>query len=163
MSIVDMINYIPHSVVMTVKIPDRFEDGLGYLIHHLLYAFRQGLAREYARVGIALAPEEMAVLMLLNGQDGLKQSELSEKLAKDKAVITRILNKLDASGFAVRHHDPDDRRVVRTYMTAKGRRAYRRLLPILTEFIRNALHGINQRDFDTTARVLRTIITNLKD
>lgn len=162
MSIVDMVNYISHSVAMTVKIPETFEDGLGYLIHHLLYAFRQGLAREYARIGIALAPEEMAVLMLLNGQGGLKQSELSEKLAKDKAVITRILNKLDDGGFAVRQHDPHDRRVVRAYMTAKGRRTYRRLLPIMTDFIHNALRGISQRDFDTTSRVLRQIIANLK-
>ena len=162
MSIVDIVNYMSHSFVMTVKLPDTFEDGLGYLIHHLQYAFRQGLGREYARIGIALAPEEMAVLMLLNAQDGLKQSELSGKLAKDKAVITRILNKLDAGGFAVRQHDPDDRRVVRTYMTAKGRRAYRRLLPILTKFIHNALRGISQRDFDTTSRVLRQILANLK-
>ena len=162
MSIIDIVNILPHSAGMAVKISDRFEDGLGYLVHHLLYAFRQGLAREYARTGIALAPEEMAVLMLLNRQDGLKQSELSEKLAKDKAVITRILNKLDASGFAVREHDPDDRRVVRTYMTAKGRRAFQRLLPILTNFIHHALRGISQRDFDITSRVLQRIIANLK-
>lgn len=147
---------------MAVKLPDTFEDGLGYLLHHLLYAFRQGLAREYGRIGIDLAPEEMVVLMLLSRQDGLKQSQLSEKLAKDKAVITRILNKLDAAGFTAREHDPDDRRVVRAYITPKGQRAFRRLLPILTDFIHRALKGISQRDFDTTRDVLQRIISNLK-
>ena len=41
-----------------MRLPERFEDGLGYLIHHLLYAFRQGFSRECARLGINVTLED---------------------------------------------------------------------------------------------------------
>lgn len=145
-----------------MRLPERFEDGLGYLIHHLLYAFRQGFSRECARLGINVTPEEMAVLVLLSECNGLSQTELADKLAKDKAVITRVLTKLNDKGLVSRRTDRKDRRIVRAYLSDAGRRAYDRLLPLLQDFLRGALHGISQRDFDTTRRVLRGIIDNLR-
>lgn len=147
---------------MSVELPSRFEDGLGYLVHHLLYAFRQGFVRESARLGFRVTPEEMAVLVLLGQEDGLKQTDLSEKLAKDKAAVTRILNKLDRAGLVRRHQDRQDRRVVRAHLTESGRLALQQLFPMLMDYLRHALRGISQQDFDTTCAVLRRLIANLK-
>ena len=147
---------------MTIEVSEKFEDGLGYLVHHLLYAFRQGWSRECARTGYRITPEEMAVMALLRQEDGLRQTELSAKLAKDKAVITRTLTRLDQNGLVERRPDPDDRRVVRADLTDAGRRALTVLFPVLMDYIRHALDGVSQKDFDTTCRVLRHIIDNLR-
>lgn len=146
---------------MAVRLSEKFEDGLGYLVHHLLYAFRQGWSRECARTGYRVTPEEMAVMALLRHEDGLRQTELSAKLAKDKAVITRTLTRLDGEGLVERRHDPADRRVVRAFLTDDGRRALEALFPLLMDYLRRTLHDISQEDFDITCRVLRRIITNL--
>jgi DNA-binding MarR family transcriptional regulator len=145
-----------------MRLPERFEDGLGYLIHHLLYAFRQGFSRECARLGINVTLEEMAVLVLLSECNGLSHTELADKLAKDKAVITRILAKLNGKGLVSRRTDRKDRRIVRAYLSENGRSAFDQLLPLLQNFLRRALQGVSQRDFDTTRRVLRGIIDNLR-
>ena len=147
---------------MSVRIPDHFEEGLGYLVHQLLFSFRQHLLHECAKCGCPVTPEEIAVLVLLQEQDGMRQTDLAEKLAKDKAVITRTLNSLDRKGYVERHHDSRDRRIVRACLTRAGRSLNRRLRPVIKDLLGEALQGISQSDYDRTRSVLRHIIENLR-
>lgn len=147
---------------MNVKLPVRFEDSFGYLVHHLLYAFRQGINRELESAGYSITQEELGVLVVLNQSDGQTQSRLSEKLAKDKAVITRLLNRLVKQGLVERRHDPEDRRVVRAYLTGAGMQASQHVLPLLWAFIGKALDGIDQKAFEEACGVLKQMLANLR-
>jgi len=144
-----------------VRIPDEFEEGLGYLVHHLLFSFRQHIVQECARIGCPVTPEELAVLLLLRQKDGIRQTDLAASLAKDKAVISRTLNSLDRKGYVRRRHDALDRRIVRGYLTASGQRAGSKLKPVIKGLQQQALRNINQRDYDITRNVLRRMIDNL--
>jgi len=144
-----------------VRIPDDFEEGLGYLVHHLLFSFRQHIVQECARIGCAVTPEELAVLLLLRRKDGIRQTDLAVKLAKDRAVISRTLNSLDRKGYVKRLHDARDRRIVRAYLTAAGQRAGSKLKPVIKSLQQRALSNINQRDYDITRNILRQMIDNL--
>jgi len=148
---------------MNVELPARFEDSFGYLVHHLLYSFRQGINRELERAGYNnVRHEELGVLVVLNESDGQTQSQLSETLAKDKAAITRLLNRLVKSGFVERRHDARDRRVVRAYLTRAGVQASRQVLPLLWAFIGKALDGVDQKAFEEACGVLKQMLANLR-
>ncbi|MDQ6996078.1 MAG: hypothetical protein Q9M82_01280 [Mariprofundus sp.] len=108
---------------MSISLPTRFEDGLGYLVHHLMYAFRQMLSGQCAQSGYAITSDELAVLMITaqgQGGSGLKQTEIAATLAKDKAVITRLVCSLLKKGLVIRDVDSCGRRAVRVRLSADG-------------------------------------------
>jgi len=54
---------------------------------------------------------QWAVLARLEYNEGLKQSELAEMLDLQPITLTRLVDRLCASGLIERRADPDDRRV----------------------------------------------------
>jgi len=143
-------------------LPQRFEDSLGYLLHHLMYVFRQGLARRCAEQGYKVTHEEIMVLMLLRQDDGLTQTHIAKVLAKDKAVITRLLNRLVQKGYVERLPDKSDRRLVRAFLTTEGTGLSQQLFPMVLDYVSEVLNGVEQQEFDSTFRVLRQILNNLE-
>jgi len=144
--------------------PSRFEDGLGYLVHHLMYAFRQLLSEQCAESGYAITSDELAVLMITaqgQGETGLKQTDIAATLAKDKAVITRLVNSLLKKGLLIRAVDSHDRRAVRVSLSASGTDAVAHLRPQLEQLLRKIYQDIDQQEFDTTRDVLTRILNNV--
>ncbi len=145
--------------------PRRFEEGLGYLIHHLMYAMRQALARQCRENGCDITAEELAVLMIISeceAELGLTQTQIAETLAKDKAVITRLLNNLSKEGLVLRAPDTDDRRVVRARLSEKGDEAIVRLRPVLAKLLAQVHDGISDEAFLATKDVLQRLLLNIK-
>lgn len=147
---------------MAPKISERFEDGLGYLIHQLLFFFKQGINRKFSQAGVSITSEEMIMLVVLKQNGALKPTELASILAKDKAVITRTFDRLHADGLIHREQDKEDRRAVKLVLTHKGEQTYQRFFPIVGEFICQVLHDVSQKDYDITMRTLSKLIANCK-
>jgi len=143
-------------------VSQRFEDSLGYLVNHLMYAFRQGIVRRCNEAGYAITHEELGVLVLLGNTDGATQTHLANTLAKDKAVITRLLNRLVKKQIVERRTDTLDRRLVRAFLTGNGQKMLQCVRPILMDYVKAAIHGVSQPEFDTTCAVLRRITGNLQ-
>lgn len=150
---------------MSVALPKRFEDGLGYLVHHLMYAFRQMLSEQCAASGYPITADELAVVMMISQSKeraGLTQKQLADTLAKDKAVITRLLNSLENKELVVRATDRLDRRVVRTSLTKQGLEAAEMLRPKLMEILKLAYSDISEEEFLLTRDVLGRMLKNVK-
>jgi len=163
---IDYVNYPAYRSAMNMSMPLRFEDGLGYLVHHLMYAFRQCLAEQCANSGYAITSDELAVLMITaqnQAESGLKQTEIAATLAKDKAVITRLVNSLSKKGLVVRAADQQDRRAVRVCLSPAGSQAVTHLQPQLEQLLRRIYADIDQQDFDTTRDVLARILKHVND
>ncbi|MDQ6982218.1 MAG: MarR family winged helix-turn-helix transcriptional regulator [Mariprofundus sp.] len=144
--------------------PMRFEDGLGYLVHHLMYAFRQMLSEQCAKSGYAITSDELAVLMITaqgQGETGLKQTDIADTLAKDKAVITRLVSSLLKKKLVIRAADCHDRRAVRVCLSAEGSDAVAHLRPQLELLLRKIYRDIDQQEFDITRDVLTRILNNV--
>jgi len=144
-------------------VSQRFEDSLGYLVNHLMYAFRKGIVHKFRKAGYEITHEELGMLVVLGKSDGLTQTCLADTLAKDKAVITRLLNRLVRKGWVDRQTDTKDRRIVRAWLTREGVLAVQHITPLLLDYVTAAIGGIDQEEFDTTCTVLRRIIANLQD
>ncbi len=140
----------------------RFEESLGYIVNHLMYAFRKGIVHKCRKAGYDITHEELGMLVVLGKSDGLTQTCLADTLAKDKAVITRLLNRLVRKGWVDRQTDTKDRRIVRAWLTREGVLAVQHITPLLLDYVTAAIGGISQEEFDVTYTVLRRIIANLK-
>ena len=69
-----------------------------------------------------LSPSQYNVLRILRGagDNGLKCSEISERLITKDSDITRLLDRLDARELIKRRRDRQDRRVVNVCIAEKG-------------------------------------------
>ena len=69
-----------------------------------------------------LTPSQYNVLRILRGAgtDGSRCGEIAERLGAHDPDVTRLLDRLERAGLVTRARDADDRRVVRTKITAGG-------------------------------------------
>ena len=71
--------------------------------------------------GLKLSLAGLGVLRILMSEDGLKASEVADRAWSSPGTLTSVVNTLARDGFVERRPDEADRRVVRLYVTAKGR------------------------------------------
>ena len=71
--------------------------------------------------GLGLYRGQPSVLQALWVQEGLMHTELARHLQVQPATITKMLQRMEKTGFVERRPDPDDQRVSRVYLTETGR------------------------------------------
>jgi DNA-binding MarR family transcriptional regulator len=62
-----------------------------------------------------------SVLYALWAQDGMTQSELTERLNRSPSTITKTVQRMEKIGLVERRPDDNDERVSRVYLTDAGR------------------------------------------
>jgi DNA-binding MarR family transcriptional regulator len=86
------------------------------------------------------APEWFA-LSTLGKEDGISQGEMCQRFDLDPSRLTRLGQTLEREGMIRRERDPEDNRVVRMYLTEKGRDNLRHL-PQLSEELGRRIRGV---------------------
>jgi DNA-binding MarR family transcriptional regulator len=71
-----------------------------------------------------LTPTTLRALAVLEA-GGLRVGELAEHMAVEETTATRLVDRLEQAGFAVRSRAADDRRVIVVTLTREGRRLAR--------------------------------------
>ena len=71
--------------------------------------------------GIGTSLAGLGVMRLLAARDGLKSSEVAARGWWTAGTVTSLVDTLVRDGYVERRRDPDDRRVVRLYLTQQGR------------------------------------------
>jgi len=75
-----------------------------------------------AEAGLHVTPAGLGVLRVLMAGDGLKSSDVAARGWSSPGTLTSVVNTLVREGYVERRPDAGDRRVVRLYVTEKGRR-----------------------------------------
>ena len=58
---------------------------------------------------------------------------MAERIAKDKACLTNLMNNLEKKGYVYRKEDPADRRNKLVYLTPEGEEFKEQIRPILDQ------------------------------
>jgi DNA-binding MarR family transcriptional regulator len=102
--------------------------------------------------------------VILARQDGsATMGELSEALNIPLSTATRLVNRLDRSGYVERLTDPKDRRIVRIVLTEEGKRLYRTIHDFAQQRIQVALHHFTTRERKVLVALLHKTVTALAD
>lgn len=94
-------------------------------LHALLLAASRIMGTFYAgtltQAGLRVSPAGLGVLRMLLFGDGLKSSDVASRGWSSPGTVTSVVNTLVREGYVERRSDAGDRRVVRLFVTDKGR------------------------------------------
>lgn len=123
--------------------------------------YKSYLRRRLKEKDIDLSFETFQVLMILWDQDGVNQQVLADRLHKDKATLTYLLDSLTRKGFVKRKEDPRDRRNKLIFLTKKGIQIQDRVLPLMTNLLENASKDISADELDAALHLFNKVHLNL--
>jgi DNA-binding MarR family transcriptional regulator len=119
-----------------------------------------GRARELLH-GIGLYRGQPPVLDILYDEEGLTHTELATRLQVVPATVTKMLQRMEKSGFLVRQPDPEDQRVSRVYLTDAGREIRAEMRARLDRLAEETLAGLTVEDRALLRKLLLQVHENL--
>jgi DNA-binding MarR family transcriptional regulator len=122
-------------------------------------AHRTMAASLLAQVG--LHPGQEALLMELWERDGRTQADLATSLGVEPPTVTKMLQRMEASGLVSRRPDAVDRRAIRVHLTAKGRRLEPKVDKLWADLEARTVAGLSDRQQATLRSLLATLEDNL--
>lgn len=91
---------------------------IGYVMRRAQLAVFQDFMRGFASVDIR--PAQYAVLIVIEQNPGLKQSQISTALGIKRANLVPLIDALEERGLATRKSSAGDRRSYALHLTSKG-------------------------------------------
>ena len=120
-------------------------------------ALKNYLQNELRMSGITLSQGQMGILFLLKIRDNQTMSELSSALDTDNGAMTRLVDRLEKSGYVIRIPNPDDRRQYRVSITPEGRDAIVSAGIIVHRTNDAVRSGFTDQEMEVFCRILVTI------
>lgn len=141
-------------------LPRSLNREFGFSINDVARMIRTYADQKARQFGITRA--QWVVLVRLDRFEGLKQSELADMLDLQPITLTRLLDRLSASGLIERRADPNDRRANRLYLTPAARPLLEQLAELGEELMTTALAGVDRDSIERMVAQLATVKENLR-
>jgi len=125
------------------------------LLPDLEKAFRTDKPQEVLHMDISLP--EIFVLGQLSSNEKPTMSELGRSISMDLSTLTRTVDKLVKKEFVARKRDPEDRRMVRVALTAKGRRIISRFEEARKKHIESILRQMTSQERRDLLNIFKTL------
>lgn len=136
------------------------ENSFGFSLHHASYIFKASLKNKFSEIKINITPEEFVFLFLIP-TEGASQRYLTQKALKDKATITRLIDKLVSKEWINRVENTENRREQIISMTNEGEIIKEKLMLGVHEFISTATQGLRPDEIEKSRILLNKVILNL--
>lgn len=104
---------------MSIRLPDSIRSRLPYMLARAHQRQLQ-LFEQHTR-DLGVSGREYGVLLLLEYQTHLWQSDIADALGLDRTTVTYLVDALEKRGWAARQRDPADRRAYVITLTDAGR------------------------------------------
>ena len=116
---------------------------------------RSDPGRLEAWAGVGLTMTQLRVLFLLREDEGMTARALAESLSVTPSTLTRIMDRLVRGQLVQREEDPDDRRLVRHYLTQTALDMVGELERTGRERMDNLLNRLSEGQLGRLAEALR--------
>lgn len=101
-----------------------------------------------------LTPPQFALLGFLWQEDGLTQTELSEKGQIDRTTLGGLIDRLEKNGLVQRRKHPLDRRAYKIYLTGRGRELEGPLTECAKRTLDRLTNGLSEQEVGELRRML---------
>lgn len=145
------------------KPPDTYDihESFPMLMTTCVKYMRERLNARFQEAGFNITTEQWNLLAHLQEQDGLSQQALADRYRRSKVSALNLLKKLENAGLITRHPDPVDGRTNRVYLTPKGRKIQKALIPLAVENIKSMSEGLSDEELQALKSIVRKITKNL--
>ncbi|MEM8530615.1 MAG: MarR family transcriptional regulator [Chloroflexota bacterium] len=96
-----------------------YSDKISYLLMKIARLHRTNAGKLLGRID--LHPGQEFILMQLWKEDGLMPSQLADRLGVQPPTVTKMLQRMEATGLIERRAYAEDSRVSHVYLTEQGR------------------------------------------
>lgn len=106
-----------------------------------------------------LTIKELHAVDAISMYDHQTVSQVAKKLHLTPGTMTAMTDRLINKGYVERKRDADDRRIIRLYLTKKGRVLYRAHRAFHNMMVKSFLKDMNDQDL----KIVNKAISNLED
>jgi len=135
------------------------DDRIAHLIKDATRALVRSLQNELKKYGVPFS--QWAILRVLWTQDGLSQRELSSMAGTMESTTANVLRQMENKGYILRRHLGKNKRKRHVFLTLKGRKLEKKLVPLAEEVNKKARKNIGQEEIKLLRNCLLTMIENL--
>ena len=141
----------------------KLENAIGFAVNRAALKMKAELQKAFRAKGYKITPEHWAVLNCLWDKEGTSQTEIAEKIAKDKTNLTRILDIMERNRLIRRVNHETDRRSYRIFLTRKASEMKDDLIAFVEDVLAAATRGINAKEEREIIRLMNIINNNLSE
>lgn len=141
---------------------EKLDSIIFYTIDQSIRTYRNYAQKRLKEFGFKITIDQWLIIKAIMENPGIKQQELAEKVFKDSASITRIIELLVKSKYLERKINSEDRRKFNLKITKEGKKILEDVQLLVLENRRNALDGISEKELKTVHSVLSKITENCK-
>ncbi|MCE8000447.1 MAG: MarR family transcriptional regulator [Rhodobiaceae bacterium] len=131
-------------------------------IFHLMQLAHRALFRaadQRLQASLGISAVQQGALFVIGKQEPCKPSSIAKALDMNKSAVTTLLTRLETAGFIQRVADAQDGRAQRISLTAKGKDAIRKSVPLTKQANADLLNGFQPHEVETIERFLTQVIS----
>jgi len=134
-------------------------DSMSYRLVRVAKAHRGLVAEGLAELGLHTGQE--LVLVQLWREDGLRHSDLAQRIGVAPPTVTKVLRGMDRTGLVTREADSQDARASRVWLTERGRSLREPVEGLWQAVERRVLRGVDRSERDLVERALARMLDNV--
>lgn len=127
------------------------------------------ISREFMKLyaeemcNIKLTLSQLTILDILSRAKESNMSDLARSMKVTTAAMTGIIDRLVRDGYVTRIDDPDDRRVIKIKLTAKGSNAVKSMCEQKKRMITRMFGALSQGERDEYLKILTRVRDGIKE
>ncbi len=137
----------------------RLDNGTGLLLVQICRAHRNIVAAALDEIRVHVGQEHVVYRLAI--EEGIAQVQLAEALCLDASTVTKMLIRLQRDGVIERRTDPEDARVLRVYLTPRGRALVEPVIAIWSRVEARLMAGLTETEQVLLRRLLLQVLSNL--
>ena len=139
---------------------EQINQSFFYSIEKAIKVYRQYFQTQLKNAGYAITLDQWLVLNMIIDFPGITQTEIAERVFKDKASVTRIIDLLDTNQYVTRKPHPTHGKMIQIDITKKGIDTIEKLKKDVPKFRDYALRNISDDSKEEIQSVFKSIINN---
>jgi MarR family transcriptional regulator for hemolysin len=144
-----------------ISLMEQLDSIIFYSMDKAIKSYRQYAQKQLKAAGFDITIDQWLVLKAIEEDNTITQQYIAEKVFKDVASITRIIELLVKNGFLTRHFHNTDRRRFNLQLTAQGKDIIEKLKPYTAENRKKALQGLSAKELTLVKQAMEKIIENV--
>lgn len=137
---------------------------IALLIREINLKINENMRSVFKNMGLTMP--QLMVLRILTQKDGMKISELSNKMNLANSTVSGIIDRLEKLEFVNRIRSEEDKRVVYVELSKKSKNLYDDFNNLSNEYLEKNLKDTQEEQITnilTGLKILRDLLRNTKD
>ena len=123
---------------------ENIDQTLFYRLEYAVRNYRQFAQREIRAAGYPITIDQWLIIKTISENPQITQHDLAEKVFKDNASVTRMIDLIVKNGYLERYENKNDRRRTTLVITASGKRIISDVSKVIDQNRRAALDKIDR-------------------